>query len=212
MAKVTGALLSLGGSGAVAKTVVYSKWRGVPYARQFVKPSNPNTADQQQTRSVFTYMSNLWKLAATAAQLPWASNAVGRAYTGRNKFIGDNVRLLRPGTDMSDFVASPGSNGGLVAASISAANVSGTVTTTLVAPDLPSGWTIQSATAWLVHNSDPHTATVFQSYVGTDNTTPYAPAVSGVAVGSYIVSGWFVFVKPDGSLAYGPSISTTVTV
>jgi hypothetical protein len=51
MAKVTAPLMSLDASGTVAKTAVFSKWKGRNYVRLHVTPMNPNTTSQKVVRS-----------------------------------------------------------------------------------------------------------------------------------------------------------------
>jgi len=50
MSKLSGPLFSLSASGQLAKTLVFAKWKGVDYARQYVIPANPNSAAQQTQR------------------------------------------------------------------------------------------------------------------------------------------------------------------
>jgi len=52
MAKVTGPLMSLTGSGQVGKTIVFSRWKGQAYVRQLVIPANPQSADQGDNRMI----------------------------------------------------------------------------------------------------------------------------------------------------------------
>lgn len=52
MAKVKGPLMSLSASGSVADTIVFSIWKGRPYVRELVTPSNPQTANQAAVRSI----------------------------------------------------------------------------------------------------------------------------------------------------------------
>lgn len=63
MAKVFGGLLSLDASGKFGRTLVYSKWRGVPYARLLVTPSNPRTALQVATRVALGVVGKVTKRA-----------------------------------------------------------------------------------------------------------------------------------------------------
>jgi len=212
MARTTGPLLSLGGSGAIAKTQVYSTWRGIPYARQYVKPSNPNTSGQQATRVVFSFLNSLWKLAPANVQAPWTANAKGKQFTDRNKFIGDNVKLLRSEVDIDKLVLSPGANGGMVAGALTPTPSAGEIDATLSAPDLPTGWTITQAVFALIADCDPATDQPAPLVVATDDSTPYEATFSGLAAGDYLLSGWFVYSKANGQTAYGPSISATVTV
>ena len=50
MAKLKAPLLSLGASGAIGKTIVYANWKGLDIAREWVRPTNPNTTPQQTQR------------------------------------------------------------------------------------------------------------------------------------------------------------------
>jgi len=50
MAKVTGPLFSMSASGKLGDAVVYGAWKGVNTVRQWLKPANPQTASQGDTR------------------------------------------------------------------------------------------------------------------------------------------------------------------
>lgn len=52
MAKVNGPFMSLSASGAFANTLVASIWKGRPYMRQLVTPSNPRSAGQVTVRLI----------------------------------------------------------------------------------------------------------------------------------------------------------------
>lgn len=212
MAKTNAPLLSFGASGQIGDTQVYASWRGIAYARRYVIPANPNSSAQQMTRQIFTFLSNMWKFGDGDMQAPWTAFAKGKPLTNRNAFIGQNTKILRPGDDMTGFVGSPGANGGLPVTTITAAVASDVITATLTAPSLPSGWTITEGVALAVPNTDPHDATAFTSFTATDEATPYEPAITVSGAGVYLVSGWFVYSKPDGTVAYGPSSNTTATV
>lgn len=212
MARTTGPLLSLGGSGAIAKTQVYSTWRGIPYARQYVKPANPNSVAQQATRVIFSFLNNMWKLAPATVQAPWTANAKGKQFTDRNKFIGDNVKLMRSEVDIAALVLSPGANGGMVAGGISGTPSAGQVDATLTAPDLPAGWTITQAVFALTADVDPTTDQPATISVITDASSPYSASFTSLAAGNYLLSGWFVYSKANGQTAYGPSLSSMETV
>jgi hypothetical protein len=53
---------------------------------------------------------------------------------------------------------------------------------------------------------------LYASYEDVDASSPYDITLSGLAAGVYYVGAYFEFAKPDGSTAYGPSISDTDTV
>lgn len=52
MAKVTGPFMSIDASGTFANILTASKWKGRPYMRQRVDPSNPSTAGQIAIRLI----------------------------------------------------------------------------------------------------------------------------------------------------------------
>jgi len=212
MARTTGPLLSLGGSGAIAKTQVYSTWRGIPYARQYVKPANPNSIAQQATRVVFSFLNSMWKVAPANVQAPWTANAKGKQFTDRNKFIGDNVKLLRGEADIDKLVLSPGANGGMVAAGLVGTPDVGEIDAVLTAPDLPAGWSITQAVFAVTAVVDPATDTPATITVITDAATPFEANFAGLAAGDYLLSAWFVYEKANGQVAYGPSLSSVETV
>lgn len=67
MAKVKGPLMSLSASGSVADTIVFSIWKGRPYVRELVTPSNPQTADQAAVRSILGGIAKAARAVLTSA-------------------------------------------------------------------------------------------------------------------------------------------------
>lgn len=215
MAKTRGPLLSFGASGQVGKTQVYSKWKGRGYARAYVIPSNPQTADQSLTRDTFKWLNAVYKTAPTEMTDAWDAGASGRVMTGRNLFVKDNLALLRgtisvPVTSNDDMVFSPGAKAGFAAAGISLTPGNDQVAATLTAPTLPDGWTIDSAVFLAIREQDPQTGTLYDVAAMTDNTDPYTVTFTGLASAqTYVVGGFFKYLRPDGKFAYGRSISDT---
>lgn len=93
MAKVTGPLMSLEASGSVYGALTFAKWKGRPYVRSLVIPSNPQTTLQTDARNqmrVAAYAQRGMNL--TALKYPgapvtdkalWTSNAPsGQAWNG----------------------------------------------------------------------------------------------------------------------------------
>lgn len=54
MAKLKAPLLSLGATGAIGKSLVYFGWKGLDVVREYVIPSNPQTAGQTTQRGYMT--------------------------------------------------------------------------------------------------------------------------------------------------------------
>jgi hypothetical protein len=145
-------------------------------------------------------------------QAAWELFAKGKPLTDRNAWISSNLSNLRSETDLSKIVASPGANGGLVATSIAATASGSDIAVTLGQPTLPTGWAITGGIAIAYTAQDPTTATDYESYAGKAVTTPFNPTISSPPSGDYEVAGFFQYTKADGSVAYGPSMVTTVTV
>lgn len=214
MAKLTGPLLSFGARGSIGKTLVASKWRGVPYARQHVVPANPQTTAQQAVRTLFAYLREMWKLAPSEIALTWDSFAQGRPFTGMNKFIGENVRVLNGQIDMDNFIGSPGSKGGPAPVSVAAVTgaATGEIDVTVTVPVIPTGWAITRVVAVAFPDADPTGIFLGPFVQATDAAAPYQPALTGL--GSAVlcqVSAWIVWEKPDGSAAYSVSITDQAT-
>lgn len=203
----------MGARGQIGKALVVSKWKGIPYARQHVIPANPRTTAQVAVRARFAFLRELFKRAPTELIDAFNAYATGRPLTGMNKFVGENARILNGLSVITDMVFSPGARGGLppitfVVSSPGAGDVTGTFTV----PDAPDGWSITEAIVVAVHQQDP--TGIFDGNIAaaSDVTAPYAPAITGLAAGTYVVGGFLVWQKPDGSAAYSASVSSTQVV
>ena len=212
MAVPTGPLLSFGASGSIAKTVVFSKWKGRPYVRRHVVPANPKTAAQLLTRNVFTWSSNVWKSSPTLLRSPWDRFATGQVLTGRNSFIGKNVNLMRPETDILLWLGSPGAKGGLAFTSINLTPTSQGFDVTNVVPAIPTGWTFTRGVAAALESQNPQSGTEFLITAADDLVAGDPVQLTGLlALTAYTVAAWIEWAKPDGSVAYGVSINDTDT-
>lgn len=214
MAKLTGPLLSFGAEGQIGKSMVVASWRGVKYARQYVKPANPQTQAQMNIRLLFAYLREMWKRAPAEIIETWNAFAKGRPYTGMNKLVGENVRVLKNQSDMNGIIFSPGSNGGLMQVSQTAVTGagSGEIDWTATAPVEPTDWIVVRAIAVAVPDADPTGLFLGGWAVDTDGTAPFAGTLSGLDPATdYQVGIYLEWSKPDGSTAYGASASSLVT-
>jgi len=212
MARTRAPLLSWGASGKIADTQVYSTWKGRPYVRQHVIPTNPNSAGQQLTRNTFSYLNRLWQYLPAGALGAWDLYATNSRFTARNGWLKQNVGPLRSETDLELITLSPAAGSGIIAASITATGGNDQVTIDLVAPSLPTGWTITKAWAMVVANVDPQTSDVYSVGSGSDATSTYQVVITGLlSVQEYVCAAWFEYLKPDGSTAYGLNLIDTAT-
>lgn len=215
MSKTTAPLLSFGAEGQIAKSMVYSKWRGVPYARRYVVPANPRTAEQQGTRNIFAMLNQFYALAPSFVTAAFDLYATGRPFLGRNRFIGDNVKLLRAneGWDsMAGLIVSPGARGGLPPSSLDVQVNAGDIDVAFELPQVPSGWTLVNAHA-LAFVDQPATDAFNQDILsGSDDGEPPAVTLSTSEAGDYVVAGFLEWQKPNGDTAYSRSMAATATV
>lgn len=212
MAKLTAPLLSFGARGKVADTLVFANWKGREYARSYSIPANPQSAGQTLTRNTFSFLQAVYKLMPPDAVAPWDAYAVGKVLTGRNAFTKFNNGPLREQTDLANLVLSPGALGGLPPASVVATPGDDQLSIAVTAPaGTPTGWTISEAVAAVILDQDPQTDADYQVFAGSDATDPYTIVITGLTAALYRVYGWLVWTRPDGKLAYSPSVATTGT-
>lgn len=213
MAKVRGPLLSMSADGQIGQSQVYARWRGVPYVRQYITPSNPNTMAQQSTRGVFTSLDDQWKHMGVLSRAPWEAATKGRPLVGRNLVIRSNLASLREQSDMANWTASPGALGGLPPTSFSAETgaAEGEIDVTLGASAAPVGWELASVVVQAIPDRDPAVrpaefateAEESDPSAGSEVSVTLSDLVAGE---DYMVSGWTVWTRPDGQTAYGPSL------
>lgn len=212
MPKLTGPLLSFGAAGQIAKTQVYASWKGRQYARRYVVPANPNSAAQQLTRNAFSFLQSVWKFWPESAKAAWSLYATNSRFNDINGFMKINLPILRPAADLTNMIVSPSAGSGLVAGGLALAAAGGTITATLTAPDLPSGWAITKAYALAIANVDPQGAPTTDIIAASDDAAPWAVDLPGATSGQpYVVGAWFEFTKSNGNTAYGVSLQGVIT-
>ena len=212
MAKSEGPLLSLGASGTLAKTLVYSKWKGRPYVRRHVIPANPQSVAQSLTRNAFASANDIWKNMGSLGVAPWNRFAQGQVLAGRNKMMGDYVGDNRGEVDLLSWNMSPGAKGGPPPTSVvlSSPGVND-ILATFVTPTPPAGWTVTSTVAMAIRDQDPQTGILFETVEDEDigGLLPLLPGLTTAVL--YVVGGWIKWAKPDASVAYSVATMGTFT-
>lgn len=212
MSRITAPLLSFGASGQIAKTQVYSTWKGRPYVRRYAIPSNPRTTDQTLTRDTFKWLNAVWRFMPSTAVSAWTAYGNASRFTNRNGFIKANLSNLRSASALTDFVFSPAAAGGLAVGAAVATAGANQISVAITAPSLPTGWTVASAVAACIRNQDPQTGVLYNVTAVEDVSSPYVCVLTGLTTGQlYQVGAWMTFNKPDGSIAYGQSLALTAT-
>lgn len=106
MALVTGPLFSLDASGKLADALVYAKWKGRPYVREWVRPANPRTLPQIAQRAYLSMLTALWQLYKNSENVVASWETLARAYniSTFNAFTQYNLKSFRNGVS---YVALP---------------------------------------------------------------------------------------------------------
>lgn len=95
MARVTFSALLSAASGKIGD-VVASRWKGIPYFRRRVVPSNPQSGKQCKQRYVLKSALTLWQSVKSWANAPWILAASGYAESGYNLFMDGCMTALKP--------------------------------------------------------------------------------------------------------------------
>lgn len=77
--------------------VVYSEWKGIKYAKKYVKAKDANSAAQGVVRGSFKRTINLWKLLPSPVKSAWNVHVKGRPLTGYNLFFMANFNRVKNG-------------------------------------------------------------------------------------------------------------------
>ncbi len=95
MAGVTAPLFGLGASGSLAKSIVFSKWRGRPYVRRHSVPSNPKSGLQVGVRSTMKWITQDWTNLTVAQKAAWDTLAAVTNITQLNAMVKHDLPLAR---------------------------------------------------------------------------------------------------------------------
>ncbi len=83
--------------------VVFSKWKKTNYVREYAQYSRGNTPRQVEVRSAFSLLASVWKTMGIFMQSTWDHFSSGQNMTGRNAFIGANVKNVIDGAPLELF-------------------------------------------------------------------------------------------------------------
>lgn len=186
MARLTAPLFSLDASGTLAEALTFARWKGVNYVRTRVIPANPNTANQQEVRGVFTTLSEMWKRMDSHAKEPWQKAVEGQPLTDRNKHVQLNVPALQGKANMNDLVMSVASGQAIPMEDVAWADGGdGTAVCTCTAPSAPTGYTLLDTYGLAVLDGDPSPAIERTTYFDNGAAAPWSVAVDVPEDGTY---------------------------
>ena len=91
MVKVNGPMFSLSASGSLADAITFSSWKGRPYVRERVIPSNPKSGAQTGRRAMFKFLTQLWSGVSDADQATWQDYADQLIASPFNGYLSRNM-------------------------------------------------------------------------------------------------------------------------
>lgn len=91
MVKVNGPMFSLDASGTLADAITFSRWKGRPYVRERVIPSNPKSGAQTGRRAMFKFLTQAWSSVVGADQDSWQAIADQIVASQFNAYLKDNM-------------------------------------------------------------------------------------------------------------------------
>jgi len=97
MARTTGPAMSLSASGSLGGALVFSNWKGRPYVRTLVTPSNPRSLLQVGVRAMMQFLSQHWDGLSVPDKATWTDPAEAKNVSTFNAFIGYNMARWRDG-------------------------------------------------------------------------------------------------------------------
>jgi hypothetical protein len=213
MAITTAPLFSLGASGSIGKSIVYSSWKGLTYARQHVVPANPKTTAQTTVRHCFEWVHDAYKFLDAVVQESWIEYCKGKPLTPMNAWTQANLPALRGQTDLTAIVFSKPVNSGPPCNTATFTAGTTQITIAPTAPTVAAGWTITEAIAIAMQSMAPTGEKEAKiSKADVDTTSPYSIVLTGLTTGQlYRCGAWFKFLRPDGVIAYGGAYTGTAT-
>ncbi len=93
MVRVNGPMMSLGASGTLADTIVFSIWKGRPYVRERVIPSNPKSGGQVGRRMMMKFITQAWAALDPAEKASWDTLADQDTISPFNAYVKFNLVL-----------------------------------------------------------------------------------------------------------------------
>lgn len=92
MVKLRGPMMSMAASGTLADTITFATWKGRPYARERVIPSNPQTGAQTGRRAMMKWLTQSWVDVDAPDRATYQDIADGLVASTFNAFISENLK------------------------------------------------------------------------------------------------------------------------
>jgi len=212
MARLTAPLLSLGASGSIAKSLVYSRWKGIPYVRVHVVPTNPKSTKQQEVRGIFSTLAEMWKRMPQLARDPWQNDVLGLPLTARNRHVQQNVKTLIDETTLDLLVMSVAQGQAIPPITETFTPGVGLITIAGATDTPPVGYTLTSMVGAVCKDGDPSPVFVTATLAGEDEETPYSIEITGLDTVAYQCALWCKWTRTsDSKIFYSTAVRGQAT-
>lgn len=192
MAKLIAPLFSFSARGQLAKTLVYSGWKGIDDVRSYVVPANPQSADQQTQRSYFTDGVDQWHDVGLTADdvTAWNrySSTLPRPQSGFNAFVAAVINLRLAGISAPNLAM--GFNGGISDSGVGQVDMTIEEDGSAVSVDFLWGYSptslinvapgVEAANVWTAANVPVNSGVTVYARARMQNVTPVDVGYSGI--------------------------------
>lgn len=192
MAKLIAPLFSFSARGQLAKTLVYSGWKGIDDVRSYVIPANPQSADQQTQRSYFTDGVDAWHDTGLVADDVTAWNryasTLPRPQSGFNAFVAAVIGLRQAGISLANLAM--GFNGGIADSGVGQVDMTIEEDGSAVSVSFEWGYSptslintaagVEAANVWTAANVAVNSGVIVYMRAVLSNVTPAVVGYSGI--------------------------------
>lgn len=74
--------------------VVFSKWKGINYVREYEPPTDARSERQMKVRTTFKTLVVSWRALGSIIRESWNEHVKGQDMSGYNAFIGENYKAV----------------------------------------------------------------------------------------------------------------------
>lgn len=208
MAQVTGPLLSFGASGSVGGAVTFATWKGRPYVRQLVIPSNPKSDGQVAQRAMQKFLSQAWAALSGADQATFDAMASAHAYSPFNAYASFNLKRWTDFLAPSQTLTIPAAGTNPTLGTFTPTGGSGSISISQAVTTLADGWglAIYLTAAELDEPVKSNTKVI----IPFNGTTTITAQITGLAPGTYWVTAQ-AYKTSGAKGAIGAATEVTVT-
>jgi len=160
---------------------------------------------------IFSTLTKAYVTMTAELHAAWEGFAAGKAFIGRNHWIGLNVPLLEDTTELATLAGTPGDASTLGPVTLVITPGSTELSCTVTVPTAPTGWTVASVVCVCVLDNDWSTLTAYSDLKWTevtDEEDPYVCLLENLTPSVlYAVRAFIKWTDPNGDTRYSVSLA-----